>query len=222
MQNTKRGFSCSQLWTHLVASFSVLHYQPVKLVARKFIKHSCSLAHILFPVQSTFKYTRSGTQSSTQLSTAGACLWRSAFYERTTSNYEFKEKFISVHFSCENDCKKIPKAFPPHFTASSDMLLTAFSAAWYAGLAILGFFGNLVVFLTTSVDRKLHLKRYVILASLALCDLLCAVSMMPFRSIARWKEAWVFGMPWCHASAIVVRVLYSVTMAHLCAISYDR
>ena len=101
-------------------------------------------------------------------------------------------------------------------------MLFALSAAWHAALAILGFFGNLVVFLTTSVDRKLHLKRYVILASLALCDFLCAALILPFRSISRWKEAWVFGMPWCRASGIIARVWYTVTMAHLCAISYDR
>ena len=107
-------------------------------------------------------------------------------------------------------------------TASWDMLLTALSAAWYAGLTILGFFGNLVVFLTISVDRKLHLKRYVILASLAFCDFLCAVLVIPFRSIARWKEDWVFGMPWCYATVVLVRGWYAVTIAHLCAISYDR
>ena len=117
--------------------------------------------------------------------------------------------------------KRKSEAFGPHFTASSDML-SVLSSAWHAGLAILGFFGNLVVFLTISVNRKLHLKRYVILASLALCDFLCAVLILPFRSIARWKEAWVFGMPWCHASAIIGRVWYTVTMVHLCAISYDR
>ena len=123
-----------------------------------------------------------------------------------------------------NDCKKVKsKAFGPHCTRRQwDMLLTALSAAWYAGLTILGFFGNLIVFLTICLDRKLHLKRYVILASLALSDFLCGVLMNPFRSIARWKEAWVFGMPWCYANGILGRLSYTVTIAHLCAISYDR
>ena len=111
---------------------------------------------------------------------------------------------------------------PTFHSAPWDMLLTALSAVWHAGLTILGFFGNLVVFLTISVDRKLHLKRYVIMASLALCDFLCAVLVLSFRSIARWKEAWVFGMPWCYGNAIFARLSYAVTVAHLCAISYDR
>ena len=47
-----------------------------------------------------------------------------------------------------NDCKKVKsKAFGPHCTRRQwDMLLTALSAAWYAGLHILGFIYSFILF----------------------------------------------------------------------------
>ena len=96
------------------------------------------------------------------------------------------------------------------------------SAACLLLLVLAGLPGNLLVFLTVCFNRKFHIMRQVLLASLALCDFLTLILVVLFRSISRWAEAWVFGMPWCYGSAFAARILYFVTVLHLWAVSYER
>ena len=102
------------------------------------------------------------------------------------------------------------------------MVANFVSAACLLLLVLAGLPGNLLVFLTVCFNRKFHIMRQVLLASLALCDFLTLILVVLFRSISRWAEAWVFGMPWCYGSAFAARILYFVTVLHLWAVSYER
>ena len=103
-----------------------------------------------------------------------------------------------------------------------NMLRNDISAAWYSVLFVVGVVGNVLVIYIVATNRRFHVKRYLIPASLALCDFLVIVLVHLFRLIARWEEDWIFGMTWCYGSAFVARMTYFVTIFHLCAVSYDR
>ncbi|KAL9965807.1 hypothetical protein ACROYT_G029655 [Oculina patagonica] len=94
-------------------------------------------------------------------------------------------------------------------------------AVIYSLNAVVAFVGNLFVLLVVTLYRDFHNMRYLLLASLALSDLLMAV-LVGNRAVATAVEEWIFGTTWCHGVAFAFRVLHLITVFHLCAVSYER
>ena len=88
--------------------------------------------------------------------------------------------------------------------------------------AIVAFVGNLFVLLVVAIYNRFHKKRYILLASLALSDLLFAILVVSNRAAANALEQWPFGTTWCHGNVFIARLLHLTTMFHLCAISHER
>ena len=94
-------------------------------------------------------------------------------------------------------------------------------AVIYSLNAILAFVGNLFVVLVVILYRNFHNMRYLLLASLALSDLLIAI-VVSNRAVATAAEEWIFGTTWCHGASYTIRVGHLSTVFHLCAVSYER
>ncbi|CAH3040228.1 unnamed protein product [Pocillopora meandrina] len=88
--------------------------------------------------------------------------------------------------------------------------------------AVVAFVGNLFVLLVVAIYNRFHKKRYILLASLALSDLLFAILVVSNRAAANALEQWPFGTTWCHGNVFIARLLNLTTMFHLCAISHER
>ena len=88
--------------------------------------------------------------------------------------------------------------------------------------AIVAFVGNLFVLLVVAIYNRFHKKRYILLASLALSDLLFAILVVSNRAAANALEQWPFGTTWCLGNAFIARLLHLTTVFHLCAISHER
>ena len=86
----------------------------------------------------------------------------------------------------------------------------------------MAFVGNLFVLLVVAIYNRFHKKRYILLASLALSDLLFAILVVSNRAAANALEQWPFGTTWCLGNAFIVRLLHLTTVFHLCAISHER
>ena len=86
----------------------------------------------------------------------------------------------------------------------------------------MAFVGNLFVLLVVAIYNRFHKKRYILLASLALSDLLFAILVVSNRAAANALEQWPFGTTWCHGNVFIARLLHLTTMFHLCAISHER
>ena len=95
-------------------------------------------------------------------------------------------------------------------------------AALHGLNSILAFIGNLFVLLVVITNRQLRNMRYFLLASLALSDFFFAALITSTRAIATALEEWIFGTPWCHGAAYLIRVLHLSTVFHLCAVSWER
>lgn len=86
----------------------------------------------------------------------------------------------------------------------------------------IGILGNLAVVITISFNKKFHVMRYFLLASLAVCDFILLVLVVPFRVASKLHEDLTFSMTWCKANSFLTRALYCCTTLHLIAVSYDR
>ena len=64
--------------------------------------------------------------------------------------------------------------------------------------------------------------RYILLASLALSDLLLLVLVNSFRIESIAQEHWLYGQTMCYLNPFFVRYFYINTVLHLVAVSYDR
>ena len=88
--------------------------------------------------------------------------------------------------------------------------------------AIVAFVRNLFVLLVVAIYNRFHKKRYILLASLALSDLLFAILVVSNRAAANALQQWPFGTTWCHGNAFIARLLHLTTVFHLFAISHER
>ena len=64
--------------------------------------------------------------------------------------------------------------------------------------------------------------RYVLLASLAVSDVLFLILVNSFRMVSVAQETWLYGETMCHLNAFFARYFYINTVLHLMAVSYDR
>ena len=89
-------------------------------------------------------------------------------------------------------------------------------------LNAIGLSGNLLVIATVVLEKKLHVMRYIYLASLAVSDALCLILVNSPRITSTAIERWPFGETLCYLNPFFGRCLYLNTLLHLIAVSYER
>ena len=95
-------------------------------------------------------------------------------------------------------------------------------AAFHALYDAIGLPGNLLVIITIVVERRFHHMRYILLASLAVSDVLFLILVNSFRVASFAQERWLFSETMCHLNAFIARYCYLNTVLHLLAVSYER
>ena len=105
-----------------------------------------------------------------------------------------------------------------HFSMAFPQIIAAFLALFDA----IGLPGNLLVIMTITMRNNFHVMRYVLLASLAVSDLLFLILVNSFRITSIAQERWLYGETMCHLNPLFVRYFYINTVLHLMAVSYDR
>ena len=101
----------------------------------------------------------------------------------------------------------------------------AFSQVIVTFLALfdaIGIPGNLLVIVVIVLESRFHAMRYILLASLAMSDLLFLILVNSFRIASIAQERWLYGETMCHLNAFFVRYFYFNTVLHLLAVSYER
>ena len=79
-----------------------------------------------------------------------------------------------------------------------------------------------MVVVVISLNKRFHVMRYSLLASLAASDFVFLVLVLPSRLATKLQEDLVFSMTWCKANAFLARSFYCTGSLHLVAVSYDR
>ena len=95
-------------------------------------------------------------------------------------------------------------------------------AGFHALGSAIGLPMNLLVIVTIALERRFHVMRYILLASLAASDFLCLILTNSFRIGSIAKERWLYGQTMCHLNPFFARYFYFNTILHLIAISYER
>ena len=95
-------------------------------------------------------------------------------------------------------------------------------AGFHALFNVIGLPGNLLVIVTIALERRFHVMRYILLASLAVSDFLCLILTNSFRIGSIAQERWLYGQTMCHLNPFFVRYFYFNTVLHLMAVSYER
>ena len=96
------------------------------------------------------------------------------------------------------------------------------TAAFLALLDTIGLPGNLLVIVVIILETRFYVMRYVLLASLAVLDILSLTLVNSFRIASIAQERWLYGETMCSLSAFFVGYFYINTVLHLIAVSYDR
>lgn len=102
------------------------------------------------------------------------------------------------------------------------MVLSQVIAVFQAVLDAIGLPGNLLVIVTIVLERRFHVIRYRLLASLAVSDLLFLILVNSFRIASTAQERWLYGETMCCLNPIFTRYFYTNTVVRLIAVSYDR
>ena len=95
-------------------------------------------------------------------------------------------------------------------------------AAFLAIFDAIGLPGNLLVIITIILRKNFHVMWYILLASLAVSDLLFLILLNSFRIASIAQERWLYGDTMCYLNAFFGRYFYINTVLHLMAVSYDR
>ena len=102
------------------------------------------------------------------------------------------------------------------------MSLPQVIAVFHALFNVIGLPGNLLVIVTVALDRRFHLMRFILLASIAVSDFLALVLTNSFRISSTVQERWLYGQTMCYLHPFLVRYFYFNTVLHLIAVSYER
>ena len=102
------------------------------------------------------------------------------------------------------------------------MVFPQIIAAFLALFDAIGLPGNSLVIVTIVLERRFHVMRYVLLASLAVSDFLFLILVNSFRIASIAQERWLYGETMCHLNANFGRYFYLNTILHLIAVSYER
>ena len=103
-----------------------------------------------------------------------------------------------------------------------DMILLQVIAVFHVLFDVIGLPGNLLVLVTIVLERRFHVMRYILLASLAVSDFLFLILGNSFRIASIAQEPWLYGETMCHLSPFFARYFYMNTVLHLVAVSYER
>ena len=102
------------------------------------------------------------------------------------------------------------------------MVLPQVIALFHALFNVFGLPGNFLVIVVIALDRRFHVMRYFLLASLAVSDMLCLILVNSFRIASVAKERWLYGQTMCLLNAFFARYFFLNTVLHLIAVSYER
>ena len=102
------------------------------------------------------------------------------------------------------------------------MALPHVIAVFHVLFNVIGLPGNLLVIVTIVLERRFHVMRYILLASLALSDFLCLVLVNSFRIASIAKKRWLYGQTMCFINAFFARYFFVNAVLHLIAVSYER
>ena len=144
---------------------------------------------------------------------------------RITSIQVLKMQINRQKHSLSNICLTILKRasfLNSRSSFNSNMVFPQVIAAFYALFDAIGLPGNLLVILTIVLERRFHVMRYILLASLALSDFLLLILANSFRILSMVHERWLYGETMCHLNPFFVRYFYLNTVLHLVAVSYER
>lgn len=117
-------------------------------------------------------------------------------------------------------CLKTVYFFSKQF--AFNMVFPQVVAAFHALFDAMGLPGNLLVILTIVLERRFHMMRYILLASLAVSDFLFLILVNSFRISSVAQERWTHGETMCYLNAFFARYFYLNTVLHLVAVSYER
>lgn len=87
---------------------------------------------------------------------------------------------------------------------------------------VIGLPGNLLITVTIGLERRFHVMRYILLASIAVSDFLCLILTNSFRIASISQEKWLYGQTMCFLNPFFLRYFYLNTVLHLIAVSYER
>ena len=104
----------------------------------------------------------------------------------------------------------------------SNMVFHQVIATFLALFDAIGIPGNLLVIVVITLETRFHVMRYILLASLAVSDLLFLILVNSFRIASIAQERWLCGEMMCHHHAFFARYFYLNTVLHLLAVSYER
>ena len=102
------------------------------------------------------------------------------------------------------------------------MSISKVVATFQALLESTGLPGNLLLIATIVAEKRFHVMRYVLLASLAVSDFLWLALVNTFRTASILEERWLFGETICYLNPCLSRYLHINTVLHLVVVSYDR
>lgn len=102
------------------------------------------------------------------------------------------------------------------------MVVTQLIVAFRAIVDVIGLSGNLLVVVTVSVERRLHIMCYILLVSLAMSDILGLILTNTYNLDCIIQEKWLYGETMCLLLAFFARYFYLNTVLHLVAVSYER
>ena len=102
------------------------------------------------------------------------------------------------------------------------MVFSQIIAGFHALINAIGLPGNLLVILTVAFERRFHFMRYILLASLAVSDMLFLILVNSFRIASIAQERWLYGQTMCNLNVLFLRYFYFNTVLHLIAVSYER
>ena len=101
------------------------------------------------------------------------------------------------------------------------MVLQVLHVLIYSIALSVGIPGNLLVILTIGQCGQFYTVRYLLLASLALSDLLYGVFVTFSRVISVGERDWIFSMSWCYANSFFACSFLLTTTLHLCAVTWE-
>ena len=95
-------------------------------------------------------------------------------------------------------------------------------ASFLALFDVIGLPGNLLVIVVIIFKTRFHVMRYILLASLAVSDLLFLILVNSFRIASIAQERWLYGETICRLHAFFGSYFYINTVLHLMTVSYNR
>ena len=138
------------------------------------------------------------------------------YFEQEITQYKLKTPIL---FSCRN-CSESKRACRCDFKVR--MAFPQVIAGFHALVNAIGLPLNLLVIVTIALERRFHVMRYILLASLSASDFLCLILVNSFRTASIAKEKWLYGQTMCYLNPFFVRYFYLNTVLHLIAVSYER